>query len=295
MKRHALLLTFAVIASLLPMTAHCDFFTDVSHAYLPGEVKPLMIGEVEAPIIEIEAQTPLPLGVAIILTEPFPSSLTLSQGHSLANLLAEKGWNVVISPFNLPVDVTSPQNTSEETDSASDPSEASRATQVESIHPRSNQLTQYLNFESSTSALNVQLNALNNYLQDRAGYRMVIAQGMLATTYLSVVEKQPQLHPDTFVAISPFWPEETTNTLVIDNIAQSSFPILDLSLSGFNDWANSTTQKRKVSGKNALNLHYRQIIIPSNLLAFSIKEFQKPPHIQLVANSTIGWTRHLGW
>ena len=212
MKRHALLLTFAVIASLLPMTAHCDFFTDVSHAYLPGEVKPLMIGEVEAPIIEIEAQTPLPLGVAIILTEPFPSSLTLSQGHSLANLLAEKGWNVVISPFNLPVDVTSPQNTSEETDSASDPSEASRATQVESIHPRSNQLTQYLNFESSTSALNVQLNALNNYLQDRAGYRMVIAQGMLATTYLSVVEKQPQLHPDTFVAISPFWPEETTNT-----------------------------------------------------------------------------------
>lgn len=295
MKRHALLLTFAVIASLLPMTAHCDFFTDVSHAYLPGEVKPLMIGEVEAPIIEIEAQTPLPLGVAIILTEPFPSSLTLSQGHSLANLLAEKGWNVVISPFNLPVDVTSPQNTSEETDSATGPSEASRATQVESIHPRSNQLTQYLNFESSTSALNVQLNALNNYLQDRTGYRMVIAQGMLATTYLSVVEKQPQLHPDTFVAISPFWPEETTNTLVIDNIAQSSFPILDLSLSGFNDWANSTTQKRKVSAKNALKMHYRQIIIPSNLLAFSIKEFQKPPHIQLVANSTIGWTRHLGW
>ena len=295
MKRHALLLTFAVIASLLPMTAHCDFFTDVSHAYLPGEVKPLMIGEVEAPIIEIEAQTPLPLGVAIILTEPFPSSLTLSQGHSLANLLAEKGWNVVISPFNLPVDVTTPQSTSEETDSATGPSEASTATQVESIHPRSNQLTQYLNFESSTSALNVQLNALNNYLQDRAGYRMVIAQGMLATTYLSAVEKQPQLHPDTFVAISPFWPEETTNTLVIDNIAQSSFPILDLSLSGFNDWANSTTQKRKVSAKNALKMHYRQIIIPSNLLAFSIEEFQKPPHIQLVANSTIGWTRHLGW
>lgn len=110
MKRHALLLTFAIIVSLLPMTAHCDFFTDVSHAYLPGEVKPLMIGEVESPIIEIEAQTPLPLGVAIILTEPFPSSLTLAQGNSLANMLAEKGWNVVISPFNLPVNVTSQQN-----------------------------------------------------------------------------------------------------------------------------------------------------------------------------------------
>ena len=295
MKRHALLLTFAVIVSLLPMTAHCDFFTDVSHAYLPGEVKPLMIGEVESPIIEIEAQTPLPLGVAIILTEPFPSSLTLAQGNSLANMLAEKGWNVVISPFNLPVNVTSQQNQHAESTNTDISDAETTSMSAQNIHPRSNQLTQYLNFESATSALSLQLNALNNYLQDNSGYRMVIAQGMLATTYLSVVEQQPQLHPDTFVAISPFWPEESTNTLVIDNIAQSSFPILDLSLSGFNDWANSTTQKRKISAKNALKMHYRQIIIPSNLLAFSIKEFQKSPHIQIVANSTIGWTRHLGW
>ncbi|MFZ8168641.1 DUF3530 domain-containing protein [Alteromonas macleodii] len=295
MKRHALLLTFAVIVSLLPMTAHCDFFTDVSHAYLPGEVKPLMIGEVESPIIEIEAQTPLSLGVAIILTEPFPSSLTLAQGNSLANMLAEKGWNVVISPFNLPVNVTSQQNQPAESTNTDMSDSKTTSMSAQNIHPRSNQLTQYLNFESATSALSLQLNALNNYLQDNSGYRMVIAQGMLATTYLSVVEQQPQLHPDTFVAISPFWPEESTNTLVIDNIAQSSFPILDLSLSGFNDWANSTTQKRKISAKNALKMHYRQIIIPSNLLAFSIKEFQKSPHIQIVANSTIGWTRHLGW
>ena len=295
MKRHALLLTFAVIASLLPMTAHCDFFTDVSHAYLPGEVKPLMIGEVESPIIEIEAQTPLPLGVAIILTEPFPSSLTLAQGNSLANMLAEKGWNVVISPFNFPVNVTSQQNLPAESTNTDISDAETTSMSAQNIHPRSNQLTQYLNFESATSALSLQLNALNNYLQDNSGYRMVIAQGMLATTYLSVVEQQPQLHPDTFVAISPFWPEESTNTLVIVNIAQSSFPILDLSLSGFNDWANSTTQKRKISAKNALKMHYRQIIIPSNLLAFSIKEFQKSPHIQIVANSTIGWTRHLGW
>ncbi len=268
MKRHALLLTFAVIVSLLPMTAHCDFFTDVSHAYLPGEVKPLMIGEVESPIIEIEAQTPLPLGVAIILTEPFPSSLTLAQGNSLANMLAEKGWNVVISPFNLPVNVTSQQNLPAESTNTDISDSETTSMSAQNIHPRSNQLTQYLNFESATSALSLQLNAL---------------------------EQQPQLHPDTFVAISPFWPEESTNTLVIDNIAQSSFPILDLSLSGFNDWANSTTQKRKISAKNALKMHYRQIIIPSNLLAFSIKEFQKSPHIQIVANSTIGWTRHLGW
>ena len=54
MKRHALLLTFAVIVSLLPMTAHCDFFTDVSHAYLPGEVKPLMIEKLNPQLLKLK-------------------------------------------------------------------------------------------------------------------------------------------------------------------------------------------------------------------------------------------------
>lgn len=295
MKRHALLLTFALIVSLLPMTAHCDFFTDVKNAYLPGEVKALMVGELEAPIIEVEAKTPLPLGVAIVLTEPFPSSLTLAQGNSLANMLAEKGWNVVISPFNMPVSSTTAKPNSEQ-DSEILTEGASRSTDTaQVIHPRSNQLTQYLNFETSTTALALQLNALDNYLQNRTGYRMVIAQGMLATAYLSSIETQPDLQPDTFVAISPFWPEETTNNLVIDTIAKASFPVLDLSLSNFNDWETSTTMKRKIRAKNKLKLHYRQVIIPNNSLTFSIKEIEKTPNIQMVANSTIGWTRHLGW
>ena len=295
MKRHALLLTFALIVSLLPMTAHCDFFTDVKNAYLPGEVKALMVGELEAPIIEVESKTPLPLGVAIILTEPFPSSLTLAQGNSLANMLAEKGWNVIISPFNMPKSSSNAETSGEQdsemlTEEASSPTETALA-----IHPRSNQLTQYLNFEAATEALTLQLNALDNYLQDRTGYRMVIAQGMLATTYLSSIETQPNLQPDTFVAISPFWPEENTNNLVIDTIAKANFPVLDLSLSDFNDWETITTMKRKIRAKNELKLHYRQVILPNNSLTFSIKEIEKTPNIHMVANSTIGWTRHLGW
>ena len=295
MKRHALLLTFALIVSLLPMTAHCDFFTDVKNAYLPGEVKALMIGEMEAPIIEVEARTPLPLGVAIVLTEPFPSSLTLAQGNSLAGMLADKGWNVVISPFNMPMNSSPIENGSEQAGETQTEDASIPADTTQFIHPRSNQLTQYLDFEAATTALTLQLNALDNYLQDRTGYRMVIAQGMLATTYLSSMETEPSLQPDTFVAISPFWPEENTNNLVIDTIAKASFPVLDVSLSNFNEWEASTTTKRKIRAKNALKLHYRQVIIPSNSLTFSIKEIKKNPKIHLVANVTIGWTRHLGW
>lgn len=295
MKRHALLITFAVIVSLLPVTAHCDFFTDVSNAYLPGEVDALIVGEEKAPVIVIEAQTPLPLGVAVVLTEPFPSSLTLAQGNSLASMLAEKGWNVVISPFNLSTNSPSSLTTEEQTSEAQAESASSSMDSESIIHPRSDQLTQYLDFESTTTALTLQLSALDNYLQDRTGYRMVIAQGMLATAYLSAVEMQPGLQPDSFVAISPFWPQEKTNNLVIDTIAKASFPILDLSLINFNDWEASTAMKRKVRAKNELKLHYRQVHLPNNSLTFSIKEINKTPNIHIVANSIIGWTRHLGW
>ena len=295
MKRHALLLIFAMVVSLLPMTAHCDFFRDVRNAYLPGEVKALMIGEMEAPLIEVEARTPLPLGVAIVLTEPFPSSLTLAQGNSLASMLAEKGWNVVISPFNLPINSPSTLNTEEQTSESQQENLTPSIGSKQMVHPRSNQLTQYLDFESTTTALALQLNALDNYLQDRTGYRMVIAQGMLAAAYLSAIEVQPNFQPDTFVAISPFWPQEETNNLVIDTIAKANFPILDLSLSNFNDWETRTTIRRKVRAKNELKLHYRQVVLPNNSLTFSIKLIEKSPNIHMVANSTIGWTRHLGW
>ncbi|APD85075.1 hypothetical protein BM527_02635 [Alteromonas sp. Mex14] len=293
MNRKSITFYFFVMVSMFPVIAYGDFFNDVSNAYLPGEVKSIMVGEAEAPIIEVEAKTPLSLGTAIIFTEPFPSSLTLAEGNSLADLLAEKGWHVVISPVNLPL---APTPSADEAAASTPDDDAAQNNQADqAIHPRSNQLTQYLNFETATSALTLQVNALNNYLQNRSGYRMVIAQGMLAATYFSAAELQPNLHPDTFIAISPFWPEDTTNNLLVDTMAKAEYPVLDLSLSAFNDWEASTTLKRKIRAKNELKIHYRQITIPSSFLAFSIKETQKNPQIQIIANNTIGWTRHLGW
>ena len=49
-----------------------------------------MIGEVESPIIEIEAQAPLPLGVAIILTEPFSLALRSRREIALPTCLLKK-------------------------------------------------------------------------------------------------------------------------------------------------------------------------------------------------------------
>ncbi|GMM69043.1 hypothetical protein MTsDn1_23380 [Alteromonas sp. MTD1] len=305
-----LLLTLSTL--LFSASVHSNFFDDVSQAYIPTDVNEIIVGDGTAPIIEIEAHTPLPLGVAVILTSSYPSSLTLAQGQSLGSALAEKGWNVLISPLSLPIEKmaitsigtnSSSSNTnSNDTAAASidknrmasdDMNESNMAT--EGLHPRSSLLFNNLDFQQATTNLAIHLNALNNHLQSRPGYRLYIAQGMSAASYLSAIQIQPDLQPDSFIAVSPFWPETLINSRIIKNIAKSSYPILDISIEGLSEWELNTAPERKKRSKNELKLHYRQVKIPRNLLTFSINKNQKNPHIQSVANSTIGWTRYLGW
>ena len=305
-----LLLTLSTL--LFSASVHSNFFDDVSQAYIPTDVNEIIVGDGTAPIIEIEAHTPLPLGVAVILTSSYPSSLTLAQGQSLGSALAEKGWNVLISPLSLPIEKmaitsigtnSSSSNTnSNDTAAASidknrmasdDMNESNMAT--EGLHPRSSLLFNNLDFQQATTNLAIHLNALNNHLQSRPGYRLYIAQGMSAASYLSAIQIQPDLQPDSFIAVSPFWPETLINSRIIKNIAKSSYPILDISIEGLSEWELNTAPDRKKRSKNELKLHYRQVKIPRNLLTFSINKNQKNPHIQSVANSTIGWTRYLGW
>lgn len=276
-----LLLTLSTL--LFSASVHSNFFDDVSQAYIPTDINEIIVGDGTAPIIEIEAHTPLPLGVAVILTSSYPSSLTLAQGQSLGSALSEKGWNVLISPLSLPIEKMA----------SDDMNESSLAT--EGLHPRSSLLSNNLDFQQATTNLAIHLNALNNHLQSRPGYRLYIAQGMSAASYLSAIQIQPDLQPDSFIAVSPFWPETLINSHIIRNIAESSYPILDISIEGLSEWELNTAPERKKRSKNELKLHYRQVKIPRNLLTFSINENQKIPHIQSVANSTIGWTRYLGW
>jgi hypothetical protein len=78
-------------------------------------------------------------------------------------------------------------------------------------------------------------------------------------------------------------------------MAQANYPVLDVSLNNFNDWESNTTLKRKIRAKKRTKVALPEINIPNNSLTFSIRDIHKPPQIQMVANSAIGWTRHLGW
>lgn len=290
-----------------PKAAFGDYFTDISHGFALGEVQELLVGERVVPIIEVEPQTPLSQGVAVILVEPFLSSFSLSQSKELAGYLSEKGWRVVISPFNLNmmptesgIESADTSGQGADTQAAADPSAAEQAPGSSGqgnsvIHPRSTNLTQYFDFEQTSDKLTEQLIALNNRLQNVQGYRLVVAQGMLAATFLDATSNNLAFEPDSLVTISPYWPEADVNKSISDLVANSSFPVLDLSIDGLSDWENSTVVMRRNRAKTSLKLHYRQVLLPSSNSVFSLNQNQKTPYIQLVANNTIGWTRYLGW
>ena len=304
------------IASLLcllalgfsPKAAFGDYFTDISHGFALGEVQELLVGERVVPIIEVESQTPLSQGIAIILVEPFLSSFSLSQSKELAGYLSEKGWRVVISPFNLNMMPTKSglESTDTSGQGADDQSAAVGSATAQQqlgsngqsnsiIHPRSTNLTQYFNFEKTSESLTEQLTALNNRFQNVQGYRLVVAQGMLAATFLDATSNDLAFEPDSLVTISPYWPEADVNKSISDLVANSSFPVLDLSIDGLSDWEKNTVVMRRNRAKTSLKLHYRQVLLPSSNSVFSLNQNQKTPYIQLVANNTIGWTRYLGW
>jgi hypothetical protein len=289
-----------------PKAAFGDYFTDISHGFALGEVQELLVGERIVPIIEVESQTPLSQGVAIIIVEPFLSSFSLSQSKELAGYLSEKGWRVVISPFNLNTMPTEsdiePADTSEQgadtqaaVDTSAEQTSDSSGQGNRVIHPRSTNLTQYFDFEKTSERLTEQLIALNNRLQNVQGYRLVVAQGMLAATFLDATSNNLAFEPDSLVTISPYWPEADVNKSISDLVANTSFPVLDLSIDGLSDWENSTVVMRRNRAKTSLKLHYRQVLLPSSNSVFSLNQNQKTPYIQLVANNTIGWTRYLGW
>ncbi|WP_420934931.1 DUF3530 domain-containing protein [Alteromonas sp. A081] len=290
-----------------PSAAFGDYFTDINHGFASGEVQELLVGERIVPIIEIEPQTPLSQGVAVILVEPFLSSFSLSQSKELAGYLSEKGWRVVISPFNLNMmpaesDMASADTSLQEAEvqGAEDPSAAEQALGGSEpshsvIHPRSTNLTQYFDFENTSDKLTEQLIALNNRLQNVQGYRLVVAQGMLAATFLDASSNDLAFEPDSLVAISPYWPEADVNKSISNLVANAPFPVLDLSINGLSDWENSTVVMRRNRAKTNLKLHYRQVLLPYANSVFNLNQNQKTPYIQLVANNTIGWTRYLGW
>lgn len=271
---------------LLCAPASASLHDDLFNQYLPGELTELMVGEDTVPVYESPAATPLTRGVAIILADVSPLGLTFGQGKQLSDALSEKGWHVVLGlmPIVAHDGALIAEIPSENADTTAAP-----------LHPRQDNRTPSLDYTAYQQQLTLLLGAIEQHTQNHQGFRMVIAQGLSATAYLDSASAGTTATPNTFVAITPFWPQSDINDNIAGQVANAAFPILDISFTEFNVWEQNTAAERKMRAETSLKLHYRQVNISSNIFNFSIENKNNSHFIQIVAGNVVGWTRYLGW
>jgi hypothetical protein len=282
----ALFRLLSALVVLLCAPASASLHDDLFNQYLPGELTELMVGEDTVPVYESPAATPLTRGVAIILADVSPLGLTFGQGRQLSDSLSEKGWHVVLSL--VPVSSHDGELIAENPTADADIAAAQ-------LHPRQDNRTPSLDYTAYQQQLTLLLGAIEQHTQHHQGFRMIIAQGLSAAAYLDSVSTGTTTTPNTFVAITPFWPQSDINNNIAKQVANAAFPILDISFTAFNAWEQDTAAERKMRAETSLKLHYRQVKISSNIFNFSLEEKNKSQFIQSVTGSIVGWTRYLGW
>ena len=147
-----------------------------------------------------------------------------------------------------------------------------------------------LDFSGLSEHLFSVLSGLETNSNDVAGFRLVIAEGVVAALLLSAGQQfdseSDQSIADAITLIAPFWPQMDTNQSLAELGANLPLPVLDLNIASANRFANLTAQQRSQQAKVNVKLDYRQRMLPAA---------QRYNAMDWIGGEIVGWTRSLGW
>ncbi|GGW80080.1 DUF3530 family protein [Alteromonas halophila] len=273
---------------------------DTARQFFADETQSLMVGEQSVAVFPSPSAIPLKRGVAVLLYESGSMGLTFDVAAQISERLNDQGWDTLLVPAMFTPVTATPALPSEDT----------------LIHPRADSQTPVIGYSDSRNTFTLLLNAVFQHTADKDGFRMVIAQGMGAALLLDITNSENVSPPDTAIVLSPFWPERVHNQAVVDNIAQSAYPVLDVGMDDYNNWALSTRHRRSQKARTELKMLYRQqvmLALGSSSIAGStsfggrqigttVPATASPstasavsPFATRLAGRIYGWTTHLGW
>lgn len=267
---------------------------DVARQFFPEDYDTLLVGDKSVPILYSESTLPLARGVIVILVSEGNQALNLASASELAKQLNDKGWHTLISPSLLVSGTPSQASETAAPDSGDENTDGAAAT-VTTLHPMQDSLTPAVNFEASKTQTTLLMGVISNHISSHKGFRIVIASGMTAAQVLSAANDGTIAPPDSLVTLVPFWPQRKVNENIPRYIAQSGFPILDISLPDVNPWEAMTTAERSHAAKTALKLQYRQRRLGSMSTLTATGQAANTPFVNWLSSEIYGWISHLGW
>ncbi|WP_124916910.1 DUF3530 family protein [Alteromonas flava] len=244
--------------------------TDTQNRLPQASVETILAGTEQVPVTSTSASLPLTRGVAIIISDHLDGVFGDDGISVIAQSLNEWGWHTVILPAPVP-------NLSSE-----------EIADAEAMNALSAQVT--FTSEARTRyglSLSQRMQGVAELVQTVPGYRLVIARGIAAAGLISLYQQGALAEPDSLVITGPFWPNQSFNQQLPVELAQTPFPVLDITSEWDNRWSLQTIDARRKAAVTELKLHYRQRDIVGTV-------YTEQQYLAL-AKQIYGWITYLGW
>ncbi|OFI34498.1 DUF3530 family protein [Alteromonas lipolytica] len=269
-----------VFTCLLLGQAYCAqalTLDDFSYYFHDEDLLSLTVADQQIPALEIQPQLPLARGTAIILVSLQSQSVNLDTGLVLGDSLAEKGWRTLL----IPTDFTQAQ--------------ATQTPPPASDKPIANLLTAPVDYDAYRLQIIGLINAAYSHANQYKGYTFVVAEGMTAAVLLDALHNSLLNPPDTLVSVGAFWPARTQNNALADMLAQSGYPVLDISLPTLSQWQSATVDKRRKAVAVSLKQLYRQRSFTAQQSYGGAGDRLPRPGSAWLGTEIYSWLRYLGW
>ncbi len=294
MQRCLISLSLLLCLCLLKPAQSAMLADDIRNQYLPDEYQNVLVGDEDMPVFSGEPTTALSRGVALIFTDVGYQGLTLKNALVLAAELNQKGWHTRVVP---PAISTSPvAAVPATTTTANEVEEAAADTsppQTENLlHPRAWALSKFADPVANQATMALLASSMLRDVEALPGFRLLISQGMSAAQLVSLTASETIALPDGMVVISPYWPQAGHNDAIASQLANTSFPVLDLQLPQRTQWTSNSSSERKLAATKALKLHYRSRQLSDSMMLSSSGDNGFSSN---VGREIIGWVNFLGW
>jgi ATP-dependent Lon protease len=238
---------------------------DLQHYLNAEQIKPLLVGTEEY-LTVIETNTTANSKGVMILVPDWQQSATSSKAlNYLSKQLPLQGWTTItVHPPSKPDNY---------------PSMALK----QDVQREENSKT----IEQYQKNLADVILSVNEKAKTYPGIIVVVAQGHHASLLANIYQKMPQDKPAALVMLSGYLNTQTENIQAAKNLAQTSLPILDLSLQRDHHLVATNVQLRKRFSNQELKTHFRQ-------KQFNNIATGNYPKATLLKEIN-GWLKSIGW
>lgn len=238
---------------------------DIKHYLAQDKITALQVGSDNYLTTINEHTTSVNKGVMVLIPDWQQTIATPNALNQLAKNIPQYGWTTItLHPPSKPKNYPSQALTFEE-----------RSTQ------NTEALTQYS--EKLADIMRAVIEKAKSY----PGVIMIVAEGSHAALILDICQQGLLDAPSAMVMLSSFMPTLAEGEKIAQQLAVSSYPILDLYLKRDNGLVIANAKMRKDSAKREMKVYYRQKQLNNQITGYYPKN--------TLAKEIISWLNAIGW